>query len=36
MGVWKRGSGKWSYEFKFHGKRYGSYDFRTKAEAKAA
>lgn len=36
MGVWKRPSGKWSYEFKFQGKRYGSYDFRTKAEAKAA
>ena len=36
MGVWKRPSGKWSYEFKYQGKRYGRYDFRTKGEAQAA
>ena len=36
MGVWKRSSGKWSYEFKFQGKRYGQSDFRTRAEAQAA
>lgn len=36
MGVWKRPSGKWSYEFKHQGKRLGQYDFLTKAEAQAA
>jgi integrase len=36
MGVWKRPSGKWSYEFKHKGSKIGRYDFRTKAEAQAA
>jgi integrase len=36
MGVWKRQSGKWSYEFKHKGRKIGRYDFRTKAEAQAA
>jgi integrase len=36
MGVWKRLSGKWSYEFKHKGQKIGKYDFRTKAEAHAA
>jgi integrase len=36
MGVWKRPSGKWSYEFKHKGSKIGKYDFRTKADAQAA
>jgi len=36
MGVWKRQSSKWSYEFKHKGRKIGRYDFRTKAEAQAA
>ena len=36
MGVWKRPSGKWSFEFRHRGRKIGRYDFRTKAEAQAA
>ena len=36
MGVWKRLSGKWSFEFTHKGRKIGRYDFRTKAEAQAA